>query len=244
MMPDNIEDLIIISRKEAKEQNLTHYYTNKVCKNGGLSLRRVDNGLCICDNCKAQKREVQRNKNRERYNTDEEYRLIRVTRCKEIRKNQKEKSAEWAKKYREKEGNEVANTRARNWYNQKPKEERAEYSLLKYYKNLRNQMYSNAKGRAKKQSIPFTITKEDIIIPDLCPVFNIRLEWGIGLGKTDNSPSLDRIIPEKGYIKGNIVVISWLANRLKNNATLAQLEQVCNYIRSYAAMPKKACSGL
>lgn len=63
-------------------------------------------------------------------------------------------------------------------------------------------------------------------------MFNIPLIQGDGIA-TDNSPSIDEIIPGKGYVRGNIMIISWKANRLKNNARLEDLEKIVNYIRRY-----------
>lgn len=82
-----------------------------------------------------------------------------------------------------------------------------------------------AKQRALKQEIPFNITISDIDIPEYCPLLNIRLVRHVGDNprNTDDSPSIDRIIPELGYVRGNVWVISNRANRLKNNATLEEL---------------------
>ena len=60
---------------------------------------------------------------------------------------------------------------------------------------------------------PCTITKDDIFIPSHCPVFGMPLEIGQGV-PTDNSPSLDKIIPALGYIPGNVLVVSNKANIL------------------------------
>jgi hypothetical protein len=77
-----------------------------------------------------------------------------------------------------------------------------------------------AKTRANKKGLPFNITEEDIIIPTHCPILNIPLQTHTPRGKIrKESISLDRIIPELGYIKGNIEVISFLANTMKSNAT-------------------------
>jgi len=67
------------------------------------------------------------------------------------------------------------------------------------------------------------------ITPKKCPVFGKKLT--VGKGKHhDMSPSVDKIVPEKGYVKGNLQVISYLANRMKNNATRKQLEQFAHWI--------------
>ena len=49
---------------------------------------------------------------------------------------------------------------------------------------------------------------------------------------TDNSPSIDRLIPELGYIKGNVNVISLRANIIKNNATKDELIKIANWMES------------
>ncbi len=87
-------------------------------------------------------------------------------------------------------------------------------------------MYKGAKARAKKDDLPFTITKEDILklIGDgVCPV--LKVPYDLTSNKiTDRTFNLDRFIPSLGYTKENCVVMSSLANRIKSNATT---EQVC-----------------
>jgi hypothetical protein len=74
------------------------------------------------------------------------------------------------------------------------------------------------------------LTLEDIPdIPTHCPVFTwIALEYRVGEGRRDNSPSLDRIDNTKGYVKGNVRVISWRANNLKGNAIDQELTALGN----------------
>ena len=70
--------------------------------------------------------------------------------------------------------------------------------------------------------LPFNIELSDIHIPEYCPVLNIKIEVAVN-GAEDYSPSLDKIVPNLGYTKGNIQVISNLANLMKSSASLEQL---------------------
>lgn len=97
-------------------------------------------------------------------------------------------------------------------------------------------LYHNAKKRAKDKGVPFEITKDDIIVPEFCPVLGIRLERGRGTrGYADTSPSLDRIVPELGYVRGNVAVISMRANRIKSDANAEELAAVLSYVQKETA---------
>ena len=85
-----------------------------------------------------------------------------------------------------------------------------------------------AKKRAKKAGIHFDITSDDIVIPEICPVLGIPLMIG-GRGN-GSSPSLDRLVPDLGYVPDNIRVISYRANRIKGNATAEELRAIVDYI--------------
>lgn len=88
----------------------------------------------------------------------------------------------------------------------------------------KEQMLHSAKLRAKRKGITFDLKLEDLVIPRMCPVFpNLELRKNKGR-QGDNSPSLDRIVPTKGYVKDNIWIISLKANRAKNNLTLEELK--------------------
>lgn len=94
------------------------------------------------------------------------------------------------------------------------------YVTDRHNKNLEKMMLRSAKHRAKKKGLPFDITVEDIIVPEYCPVLKIKLKASSRTGGAKrNSPSLDRIIPELGYVKGNIQVLSNAASLLKGNST-------------------------
>ena len=103
-------------------------------------------------------------------------------------------------------------------------------SLIWRINNPEEQLLVGARARAKKSGIEFNVNKYDIYIPQLCPLLEIPIVQNIGRGRTDNSPSLDRKDNSKGYTKDNVWVISDLANRMKNSASLEQLETFCKNV--------------
>jgi hypothetical protein len=91
-------------------------------------------------------------------------------------------------------------------------------------KNVEKVLLKSAKGRAKKYGHLFDIEVSDIVVPEYCPLLGIKIEPREGgHGPKDSSPSLDRIDNTKGYVKGNVWVISWLANKMKATASMEQL---------------------
>ena len=98
------------------------------------------------------------------------------------------------------------------------------------YDNPEKVMLYAARTRATEKGIPFDIEVEDIVIPDVCPVLGIKLEKTSGQPGA-SSPSLDRVVPEKGYTKGNVKVISHRANSLKGNATADELIAIAKYCK-------------
>lgn len=106
--------------------------------------------------------------------------------------------------------------RARNLKARKP-----EHTLLKA-----------AQRNAQVCQVPFNLEVTDIFIPAHCPVFGMELKRGEGKW-SEGSPSIDRIVPDLGYVKGNILIVSWKANRFKNNATIIELQQLAAYYSRY-----------
>lgn len=95
--------------------------------------------------------------------------------------------------------------------------------------NIQLYLYLSAKARAKQRGEEFSINIEDIIVPERCPILNIPLKYNRGI-KRDDSYSLDRIDSNKGYIKGNIWVISLRANRIKNDSTPQELRLIADKV--------------
>lgn len=101
-----------------------------------------------------------------------------------------------------------------------------------YQKNWSKRQVTMKKYYAKKHDIPFDMTASDIPIPETCPVLDIPIFFREGNGPLDNSPSIDRIRPELGYVKGNVIVISMKANRIKNDATVEELRKVHEWLKN------------
>jgi hypothetical protein len=88
-----------------------------------------------------------------------------------------------------------------------------------------------AKKRATKKGIDFSINADDLVIPEVCPVLGIPIIISSSGSGTSNSPSLDRVDSSQGYTPCNVRVISWRANRLKSDATLHEVESLAKYMR-------------
>jgi hypothetical protein len=78
--------------------------------------------------------------------------------------------------------------------------------------------------------LEFNLTQEDVRIPEVCPVLGIPLYFTAG-HRTDNTPSVDRLDNTRGYVRGNIAVISWRANLIKRDTTLKELEALVMYLK-------------
>lgn len=97
------------------------------------------------------------------------------------------------------------------------------------------------KNRAKTNKIPFNLDITDIVVPEVCPVLGIPITSGFekGKGYHPDGPSVDRLIPSLGYVKGNVRVISARANLLKNDATISELELVLEDLRRIHEAPPR-----
>ena len=87
-------------------------------------------------------------------------------------------------------------------------------------------LLKSCKGRAARKGYEFDITIDDLYIPDSCPVLGIPLSYTNTGSPREDSASLDRVDTTKGYVKGNVSVISWRANRLKYSASFDEIERI------------------
>lgn len=130
---------------------------------------------------------------------------------------------------------EVGREYRKHYYSRRRAED-AEYSRKGQYdwrvKNPKKYLVSRARGRAKLEGLPFSITDADFEMPEYCPVFpSLKLEFSNGRGaRPDNIPTLDKIIPALGYVPGNVAVISMRANRLKSDASTEELQAILDWV--------------
>ncbi len=99
------------------------------------------------------------------------------------------------------------------------------------------------RSKCKKENIPFNLTIDDLVIPTHCPILGMPLQFGVkAVSDFRNkkkaavpldSPSVDRIVPELGYIKGNVVVVSYRANMIKTNASVDELIKVAEFYKHF-----------
>jgi len=87
---------------------------------------------------------------------------------------------------------------------------------------------AHLKQKCKKDGIPFNLDRYDLVVPEYCPVLGMKLKCN-ARARGDDSASVDRINPRGGYVKGNIVVVSCLANFIKYTATWEQIRAVANF---------------
>jgi len=101
---------------------------------------------------------------------------------------------------------------------------------VKFTENPRHYLWYVARTRARKYGVEFSIKEEDIVIPEYCPILDTRLTKGNGY--LPNAMSLDRVDNDKGYIPGNVRVISRRANLMKSSLTIDILEKLIKYINN------------
>jgi len=133
-----------------------------------------------------------------------------------LRKANKEYNKNYMTNQRLINNDKIKKIRNKSWRGQKPEQI----------------MFNSAFNRSKRKNIPFNLTIEDIIIPDLCPLLEIPFILGIERNY-EQTFSIDRINPTKGYIKENIWVITKRANTMKSNASKHELITFAKNILKY-----------
>ena len=91
------------------------------------------------------------------------------------------------------------------------------------------------KFRTKKSntySHEWTIDFGDLEFPIHCPILGIKLDY-FAQRSQENSVSFDRVDSNKGYIKGNVIICSWRANRIKNDGTADEHRKIYEYLTKF-----------
>jgi len=96
---------------------------------------------------------------------------------------------------------------------------------------LEKALFKSARYGARRRGLEFAITLDDIKIPETCPIFGFKLTLE---GKRSTSASIDRIDNSKGYVPGNVVVVSLKANHVKSDCTLDELRRMVGFYESFA----------
>lgn len=94
--------------------------------------------------------------------------------------------------------------------------------------NIKHFILKNAKARAIQKGIIFSLTDEDIILPDICPIMKVPFDRNT----RRYGYSIDRIDPNKGYTKDNIWIISQIANAMKWDSTIEERKAFANWVLS------------
>jgi hypothetical protein len=150
-----------------------------------------------------------------------------VTLYSELTEEQKIKKRGYVKKYKEKNKDKISDYQ--KTYLEKWREENRNH-IKEYYENNKDRStLDSIRTRAKRSGLPFDIDLEDINNYDICPVFGFKLERG-SLSEKRKSPSVDRIVPSRGYVKGNIQIISDKANSMKQGATPEELRMFAKWV--------------
>ena len=123
--------------------------------------------------------------------------------------------------------------RARNKkYYASNREKCIEYQKAHASKNPLKAQLATAKANAITRGLEFSITEDDLSVPATCPVLDIPISFRNSMADRDNSVSIDRLDSSKGYVPGNVYIISNRANRLKSDATITELEKIIEYMKA------------
>lgn len=88
------------------------------------------------------------------------------------------------------------------------------------------------KANAKRAGWEFEIDFGDLEFPTHCPILGIELDY-FADGRAENSVSFDRINSDIGYVKGNVIIISWRANRIKNDGSAEEHQKIADFLYQF-----------
>jgi hypothetical protein len=112
-----------------------------------------------------------------------------------------------------------------------------------YKRNGKGYFYSWAqaiKQRAHEKGVPYDLDADFLqeLLPKKCPVLGVELRRKTT--RADNaafSPTVDRIFPDRGYVRDNVIIVSRRANNIKSDAAPEEIMRVAQFYQ-------KLCDGL
>lgn len=198
----------IITREEAKARGLKRYFTGKPCERGHVAERYVSARACLgCHDINGKSyREVHRDKIKER-------------------------SRQWYLTHKE-----HSRKLGRAWRARLSADPHSSKNSILIAKHI----LRGAHDRARRLKVEFSLTPQDILpLPVYCPMLQHELLYITSRGSQNSIPegaaSIDRINNKRGYVSGNVHIISWRANHVKNNATVEELRAVLSYCEAISA---------
>ena len=108
---------------------------------------------------------------------------------------------------------------------------RESYQHLSDIERAQSSFFIRKRQNAKSSKWGWDLTMSDLDWPSHCPVLGIELDW-FAEKTQENSPSIDRLDSNLGYTKDNVAIMSWRANRIKNNGTREEHQQIADYLSS------------
>ena len=235
------------SRREAMTKGIRFYFNGNLCKHNHLSPRRTDSKCrqCVIERDNERYKKISDGKRKRVRNLKELNKTSKIqsrenaiangdryylAKCKNCSIQKLHDTKEWATQYMECL-REYKKKKAKKYYRPKPRKKET-------YNTVENLLLISAKERAVKKGIEFSIGYEDIAIPKRCPVLGIKIDRFSDYVTQSNlsrasSPSLDRLNNSKGYIKGNVLVMSYRANVLKGQGTYKQHKQIAKWMRNF-----------
>ena len=112
-----------------------------------------------------------------------------------------------------------------------PQWDNKEHRKSLIYQTMREK-FRKKKANATKTGTEFTVNFGELEFPTHCPILGIELDY-FAENRSENTVSFDRIDSNKGYVSGNVVVISWRANRIKNDGTADEHQKIADFLYQF-----------
>lgn len=100
-------------------------------------------------------------------------------------------------------------------------------------------LFERFQNKRRNAKVEFNLKFSDVEYPTHCPLLGIKLDYLTTQHRADDYPTFDRIDNSKGYIPGNVHVVSWRANRIKNDSTPEELIKIGTSITNILANASK-----